>query len=68
MAIDPQHIGIGRRYRTPHAEMRRVTTIEDGEVVYTSVMPRTREKVAHFTHKRVPLVLFAMDVELEVFS
>ncbi len=68
MAIDPQFIAVGRRYRTPAAEMRRVTTIEDGEVVYTSVTPRAHEKIAHFTHKRVPLILFAMDVEREVFS
>ncbi|MGE0425729.1 MAG: hypothetical protein AB7O88_25945 [Reyranellaceae bacterium] len=68
MAIDPQCIAVGRRYRTPYAEMRRVTTIEDGDVVYTSVTPSAREKIAHFTHKRVPLILFALDVEREIFS
>ena len=68
MAIDPQFIAVGRWYRTLVAEMRRVTTIEDGDVVYTSVTPCPREKISHFTHKRAPLIRFALDVESEVFS
>jgi len=36
MAIDPQFIGIGRRYRTPSAEMRRVTWPTRAEVIATT--------------------------------
>ena len=62
MSIPQREIRIGRRYRTAMAEIRRVTTIEDGHVTYTSVAYFAGQtELAHFTHKRLPLEHFASE-------
>ena len=67
MAIPLNDIVVGRRYRTAEDEIRRVTTIEDGDVVYTSVAHCVEEsELAHFTHKRLPLARFASEAVHEM--
>ena len=67
MAIPLNDIVVGRRYCTAENEIRRVTTIEDGDVVYTSVAHCVEEtELAHFTHKRLPLARFAFDAVHEM--
>ena len=65
--MEPNSILVGKTYRTSVDELRRVTGMEDGQVVYTSVSsPAGPGMMARLSKKKLDLAEFAREAENEV--
>jgi hypothetical protein len=67
MPMAEHSILVGKSYRTPKDEVRDVTSIDNGEVVYRAAS-RTPGPglIARAPRQRLPLAQFAAEVESEV--
>jgi hypothetical protein len=65
--VEPNSILVGKTYRTAADELRRVTSMEDGKVVYTAASsPGGPGMMAHLAGKKADLADFAREAENEV--
>ena len=66
MPMAEHSILVGKSYRTPHNEVREVSGMEKGDVVYRPVTVAPGPGVAWLPAKRLPLARFAAEVESEI--
>jgi len=66
MPISQQRIVAGRSYRTGANELRKVSAVEQDEVVYHSVFPSSAGLTVRTPDKRLALARFAAEVQAEV--
>lgn len=65
--MGPASILVGRSYSTPEGEIRRVTAMDDDQVLFDLiVVPHGPGMLAHATGRRLPLGRFAEEVESDV--
>ena len=69
MPMSQASILVGKCYRTPEEEMRQVTSLQQGEVGFTSVSSTHGPGlISKATDKRLPLARFAEEAESEVLE
>ena len=66
MAMAEHSILVGKSYRTPDNEVREVSAMDKGDVVYRPVSTTSGPGVLWVPAKRIPLVQFAAEVESEI--
>ena len=68
MAMAEHSILVGKSYRTPDNEVREVSGMDKGDVVYRPVVAAAPGPgVMWLPAKRLPLAQFAAEVESEIF-
>ena len=66
MPMAERSILVGKSYRTPHNEVREVSGMEKGDVVYRPVITAPGPGVMWAPARRLPLAQFAAEVESEI--
>jgi len=66
MPISHERILAGRSYRTVANELRQVSAVEQGEVVYHSVFSGSAGLMVRTPDKRLALARFAAEAQTEV--
>jgi hypothetical protein len=67
MAMAEHSILVGKSYRTPDNEVREVSGMDKGDVVYRPVTVAPGPGVTWLPARRLPLARFAAEVESEIF-
>ena len=67
MPISQLDVLVGKSYRTPDNEVREVSGMDKGDVVYRPVAAAPGPGVMWLPAKRLPLAQFAAEVESEIF-
>ena len=66
MPMAEHSILVGKSYRTPGNEVREVSAMEKGDVIYRPVSTTSGPGVLWAPAKRLPLAQFAAEVESEI--
>ena len=66
MAMAEHSILVGKSYRTPDNEVREVSAMDKGDVVYRQVSTTSGPGVLWGPAQRLPLAQFAAEVESEI--
>ena len=67
MPMEEHSILVGKTYRTPGNEMREVSGMDRGDVVYRPVTVAPGPGTMWAPARRLPLAQFAAEVESEIF-